>query len=486
MLPSSYTMQSRPFLSSVSSQNDTLNSDEDISTVNISTLQTLVDRLNREQNKIQNLLSSLGFALRSFNNLNQFLELTPLMAARVADADGGALILFKKDGQITLEQLHCQEGQSCRDIRQALEVVTRQLTSDNLQDFSLSEKTEKETQFSLFSASLDQQVQDYIGSQIQLFSTPILVKNIERGKLYIFSYDPQYTWTSTRRKLVQLVADQTAVAIANNELTLELRKKERQDRELEIASEIQLHLLPSKCPKIRGIELAASCRTANRVGGDYYDFIPANYDQNPNTQTEEQSDLPWSIVIGDVMGKGVPAGLIMTMARGMLRAEILNRHSPARILEHLNRVMYADLENSNRFLTLFYSEYNPKTHILSYSNAAHNPPLLWKAQTKKIELLDSWGMLVGLEADSNYEEAQVKLSVGDAIMYYTDGLTDAMNPQGDRFDENNLHRSFEWACNHLSSSKDIRDYLFDVVFQFVGKGKPHGDDMTLIILKVTE
>jgi phosphoserine phosphatase RsbU/P len=479
-------MQSRPFLSSVSSQNDTLDSDEDISTVNISTLQTLVDRLNREQNKIQNLLSSLGFALRSFNNLNQFLELTPLMAARVADADGGALILFKKDGQITLEQLHCQEGQSCRDIRQALEVITRQLTTNNRQDFSLSQKIENEPQFSLYSASLDQQVQDYIGSQIQLFSTPILVKNIERGKLYIFSYDPQYTWTSTRRKLVQLVADQTAVAIANNELTLELRKKERQDRELEIASEIQLHLLPSKCPKIRGIELAASCRTANRVGGDYYDFIPANYDQNPNTQTEDQSDLPWSIVIGDVMGKGVPAGLIMTMARGMLRAEILNRHSPARILEHLNRVMYADLENSNRFLTLFYSEYNPKTHILSYSNAAHNPPLLWKAQTKKIELLDAWGMLVGLEADSNYEEAQVKLSVGDAIMYYTDGLTDAMNPQGDRFDENNLHRSFEWACNHFSSSKDIRDYLFDEVFQFVGMGKPHGDDMTLIILKVTE
>ncbi len=487
MFPSSYPIESRSILSSVSSQDNIISSDEDDSAVNISTLQTLVDRLHREQNKIQNLLSSLGFALRSFNNLNQFLELTPLMSARVADADGGALILFKKDGEITLEQLHCQEGQSCQDIRQALEAITRQLTTNNRSDFFLSETSEKLNSVPQFSlASLDEQVKDHLGTQVQLFSTPILIKNRERGKLYIFSYDPNYVWTSTRRKLVQLVADQTAVAIANNELTLELRKKERQDRELEIASEIQLHLLPSKCPKIRGLELAARCLTANRVGGDYYDFIPANYDKNPDSEAEEQSDLHWSIVIGDVMGKGVPAGLIMTMARGMLRAEILNRHSPARILEHLNRVMYADLDNSNRFLTLFYSEYNPKTRILSYSNAAHNPPLLWKAETKEIELLDAWGMLVGLDADSNYEEAQIKLSIGDTIMYYTDGLTDAMSPQGDRFDEKNLHRSFEWACQHFSRPKDIRDYLFDQVFQFVGIGKPHGDDMTLIILKVTE
>jgi len=479
MLPPCYTMQSRSFLTPVSSVNQT--PDENLSTVNISTLQTLVDRLHREQNKIQNLLSSLGFALRSFNNLNQFLELTPLMAARVADGDGGALILFKKDGEISLEQIHCQEGQSCQDIRQALEAITRQLTTNNRQDFNNSEKI---PQLSVCISSLDQQIKDYLGSQVQLFSTPILIKNMERGKLYIFSYDPHYTWTSTRRQLVQLVADQTAVGISNHELTLELRKKERQDRELEIASEIQLHLLPSKCPQIRGLELAASCRTANRVGGDYYDFIPANYDKKPSLETEEQSNLPWSIVIGDVMGKGVPAGLIMTMARGMLRAEILNRHSPARILEHLNRVMYADLENSNRFLTLFYSEYNPKTGILSYSNAAHNPPLLWKAKTKKIELLDTWGMLIGLDADSKYEEAQIELSEGDTIMYYTDGLTDAMSPQGDRFDEKNLHLSFEWACDHFAHPKEIKDYLFDQVFQFVGLGKPHGDDMTLIILKV--
>ena len=118
------------------------------------------------------------------------------------------------------------------------------------------------------------------------------------------------------------------------------------------------------------------------------------------------------------MGKGVPAGLIMTMTRGMLRAEVLNRHSPARVLQHLNQVMYADLENSHRFVTLFYSEYDPETTILSYSNAAHHPPMLWQAASNSIVNLDTLGMLIGLEVDSEYNEAQVKLHPGDTIIYH--------------------------------------------------------------------
>jgi len=326
---------------------------------------------------------------------------------------------------------------------------------------------------------------------MQLFGTPILVKNGERGRLYVFTHDPEYSWTATRQKLVRLVADQTAVAIANDELTVELRKKERLDRELEIGADIQLRLLPRQCPEIEGVELAARCKTANRVGGDYYDFIPTNYDQlRPKKPDGEEAldgqkaSVPWSLVIGDVMGKGVPAGLIMTMTRGMLRAEVLNRHSPARILQHLNRVMYADLENSQRFVTLFYSEYNPETRILSYSNAAHNPPLLWQASTQSIRRLDTEGMLIGLEADSHYEDAQVKLAPGDTIIYYTDGFTDASNQKGDRFDEENLTKAFQWACEHCTDSQGILDYLFEQVQQFIGSTNLNGDDMTLVVMQV--
>ena len=436
-------------------------------------LKELVARLYREQNKVQDLLSSLGFALRSFNNLNQFLELIPLMATRVTDADGGALFMYKPNGQVSLEKLHCQNVHQRKHIRKALEAATSVVTA-SLTAAQLLPAT----------AALDAQVSRYLGPEIQLFGTTILVKQVERGRLYVFSSDPEYTWTETRQKLVRLVADQTAVAIENDELKVELRKKERLDRELEIGAEIQLRLLPRSCPNILDISLAARCQPANRVGGDYYDFIPINHTlSQPNIKTGNASGR-WGIVIGDVMGKGVPAGLIMTMTRGMLRAEVLNGHSPAQILQHLNRVMYADLENSHRFVTLFYSEYDPQTRKLTFSNAAHNPPLLWQAATKTVKRLDTLGMLIGLDAHSHYEDAQVQLEPGDTIMYYTDGFTDADNHSGDRFDEENLIRDFKLACRHYREPQDILEYLFTQVHKFIGAANQNKDDMTLVVMRV--
>ncbi|MBW4540071.1 MAG: PP2C family protein-serine/threonine phosphatase [Myxacorys chilensis ATA2-1-KO14] len=441
-------------------------------------LKELVSRLNREQHKIQDLLSSLGFALRSFSNLNQFLELIPLMASRVTDADGGALILFRPNGQVKLERLHCQDTHWGQEVRKALEAATRQMTA-SLSGLPPGEALARSSQVVTM---LDTQVARQLGSGIQIFGTGILIKNSERGRLYVFSRDEDYEWTETRQKLVRLIADQTAVAIENDELTVELRKKERLDRELEIGADIQLRLLPRQCPTIQGVELAALCKTANRVGGDYYDFIPADYGQVRTGS--DNSTGRWSVTIGDVMGKGVPAGLIMTMTRGMLRAEVLNGHSPARILQHLNQVMYADLENSNRFVTLFYSEYNPQTRVLSYSNAAHNPPLLWQASTDTIKRLDTLGMLIGLDAETQYQDATVQLNSGDTIIYYTDGFTDAANPYGQRFDEENLMSAFRWACWHYNDPQLILKHLFDRVQQFIGAGSTHSDDMTLVVMRV--
>ncbi|MEH2241406.1 PP2C family protein-serine/threonine phosphatase [Nostoc sp.] len=436
-------------------------------------LKELVARLHREQNKIQDLLSSLGFALRSFNNLNQFLELIPLMATRVTDADGSALFLYKPNGQVRLEQLHWQDSRQRKNIRKALEIASSQIT--------LVPNT---APLANATGILDDQMHRYLGPDVQIFGTAILVKHTERGWLYVLSRDPEYSWTETRQKLVRLVADQTAVAIENDELAVELRKKERLDQELEIGAEIQRRLLPRQCPAIPGAVLAARCKPANRVGGDYYDFIATNDNKiQPKTKGGTETTR-WGLVIGDVMGKGVPAGLIMTMMRGMLWGEVLHGNSPAGILQNLNRVMYADLENSHRFVTLFYSEYNPHNRILSYSNAAHNPPLWWHAATKTVSRLDTLGMLIGLDANSQYEDAQAQLEPGDTIIYYTDGLTDAAAAGGDRFDEENFVAGFNTACKYCNGPQEIVDYLFDQVQQFIGVDKQNTDDMTLVVLQI--
>lgn len=464
----------------------------------VAALQDLVASLNRDRYKIQNLLSSLGFALRSFNNLHQFLEIVPLMAARVADAETSALVLFEPDGQIQLEQLHCQAGRACQDIRQAIVTAARTMkpqaeTATGSFGAAMAVELGSEAQGKIFwlpdaaRRSFEQAIVLGLDPQTRLFGVPVLVKGVERGRLYVLSRTVDYVWTPMREQLVQLVADQAAVAIANNDLTAELRKKERLDRELEIASDIQAHLLPQACPQIAGVEIAADCQTANRVGGDYYDFIPANYDRystSDDAAVASASSQPWSIVIGDVMGKGVPAGLIMTMTRGMLRAEVLNRHAPAQILAHLNRVMYDDLENSHRFVTLFYSSYDPQNRTLAYSNAAHNPPLLWQAASQSLQRLDTNGMLIGLDVDSYYENDSVQLASGDTVLYYTDGFTEAVAPDGDRFEEGRLQTTFAEICRQGARPQTILDYVFGEVRDFIGPKNPNGDDMTLVVLQV--
>ncbi len=444
-------------------------------------LKEMVSRLQRETSKIQELLASLSFALRSFNNLNQFFELIPLISCRVTEAEAAALVLFRADGQARLEQLHCHASDQCPNIRAALETATRTLansvgimTTDPHGDRPRLEHV------------LDQQLQDRLPAGIQFYGTTILVKDTnlsERGRLYVFSQQPTYEWTETRQQLLQVIADQTAVAIANDEMALKLRDRQRLDRELEIGAEIQRRLLPRHCPKIQGLDLAAACRTASWVGGDYYDFIPITYGL---ADSQDISQGRWGIAIGDVMGKGVPAGLIMTMTRGMLRAEALNGHRPSRILQHLNRAMKADLESSHRFVTLFYSEYNPQTRVLAFSNAAHLPPLLWRAETGTVQQLDTYGMLIGLDERTQYQQVEVRLQPGDTVVFYTDGITEADNPKGDRFEEARLAAVLERACAKGLDAQALLDYIFAAVIDFIGVEGRISDDMTLIVMRVMD
>jgi phosphoserine phosphatase RsbU/P len=406
------------------------------------TLKELATQLNREQRKIQDLLSSLGFALRSFNNLNQLLELIPLMAARVTDAEAGAVVLCSAKGQVNMVKLYCPDS----TWQSALESYLPNLGSIYI--------------------DAHPRVDPWVVAQ----NTPILVKSNTRGHLYVFSRHSNYQWNETRQKLLRLVADQTAVAIENDTLSTELKRKEKLDRELEIGSEIQARLLPRSCPKVDGIALAARSLAADRVGGDYYDFIPIT-----------GSDK-WGVVIGDVMGKGVPAGLLMTMTRGMLRASVLRNDPPAQVLQHLNHVMYVDLDNSSRFVTLFYSEYEPQTRTLRFSNAAHTPPIYWNAEIGETYLLDTPGMLIGLEPESLYQESELKLNPGDVVVYYTDGFTEAADSRQVRYGEQGLNEAVRWAVSHYETPDQMLEYLFDQLRQFCPDGNC-SDDMTLIVLK---
>jgi sigma-B regulation protein RsbU (phosphoserine phosphatase) len=124
--------------------------------------------------------------------------------------------------------------------------------------------------------------------------------------------------------------------------------------------------------------------------------------------------------------------------------------------------------------------------MLRYTNAAHNPPLWWKADTQTIERLDTQGMLVGLDPNSEYEDAEIQLNKGDIVLYYTDGFTDAVNQSGERFDEDNLYKTFAYACQNYPNAQSILDYIFTQVENFIGFGHFNNDDMTLIVMTLTQ
>ena len=423
--------------------------------------QEVMEQLNRERRRMQDLFGALAFALRSFKNLNQVLELIAFVASHLTDAEGGALVLFNANGTIQLEQLHCSDVGKRNQIRSLMEKVTQNLSLQNQEGSTYA--TGDTEQSSWVEQVLDQQFRQDLGSDVHLYGTPLLVRNRVRGRLYIFSRQPDFSWTEERRQLLRVIADQAAVAIENDELTVELRKKAALDKELEIGSEIQAQLLPRRYPQLPGIALAARCQTANKVGGDYYDFIEVPCKQA--TETGEPAKR-LGIVIGDVMGKGVPAGLLMTMTRGTLRAEILNDHYPAQILHHLNQVLFSDLENSNRFISLFYSDYDPVQRRLCFSNAAHNPTLWWQAATEEIHPLDTSGSLLGLDPTSTYEECCVQLQPGDVVVYYTDGFTEAANAQGERLEASGLEAAIRHAAKRYQDPQQILESLFEEVDSF--------------------
>ena len=431
-------------------------------------LRQLIDSLNREQRRNQELLASLGFALRSFTNLSRFLELVPLLTARLVEAEGAVLLTFRSDGGLWREQLHCSAQARCGEL-------LRQLAG--LQDSDLDRDAGDEA----MATRLDQLVRRQLGD-VQLFGTSVVAKNRQRGRLYVFSGDPQFSWSEVRRRHVQLVADQTAVAIENELLLEEMRRHERLDQQLSIGGEIQSQLLPSRCPVIEGVELAARCRPAFQVGGDYFDFIPTR----PQLMGKRREQGRWALVMGDVMGKGIPAGLLMTLLRGMLRAEVLTGLPPDRILHDLNELAQEDLAQSNRFVTLFYSELDPVTRVLRFSNAAHNPPLIWRRQRHSVERLDAPGLLIGLQPDADYGCEQVQLEPGDVLLYYTDGVTEASGVGGERFDEERLMRALLAICKTVPDAQGILDQLFARLDRFVGPGRQLEDDASMVVLKVRD
>jgi sigma-B regulation protein RsbU (phosphoserine phosphatase) len=267
---------------------------------------------------------------------------------------------------------------------------------------------------------------------------------------------------------ITIVQEVEAKQLERSQKEAALLKTARITRDMEIAQQIQKSFLPDSAPAIAGVDIAGRCISAAHVGGDYYDFF---------LRTDQTVD----IVIADVSGHSVGAALIMSEVRTLLRTETNSVRRPHDILETLNTQLYDDLTRAELFITMFYAKYDAESGVLSYSNAGHNHPLLQHRDEHLPRELDAEGLILGVKKDILFEEMTVKLTTGDILLLYTDGLTEACNSRGEMFGTSGVYEHLK-TCLHLSAN-EILDSFYVQIHDFTGTHTLQ-DDISLVVVKI--
>ena len=246
----------------------------------------------------------------------------------------------------------------------------------------------------------------------------------------------------------------------------EIRMRERIEQELRIARLIQQTLLPKTLPELPGYKLSAFYRPAREVGGDFYDFL-------------ELQDGRLGLVVGDVTDKGVPAALVMATTRTVLRATATRLLSPGEVLKRANDVIVTDIP-PNMFITCLYAILDPDSGQLVYANAGHDLPYRRKPGLgQDAEELRARGMPLGLMPEMSYEEKEIVLERGESILFYSDGLVEAHDPQREMF---GIPRLRALVAEH-AEKEALVDTLVKELYFFVGEGWEQEDDITLLTLR---
>ncbi len=277
--------------------------------------------------------------------------------------------------------------------------------------------------------------------------------------------DRPNAFTDDHVDLLSAFAAQAAIIIERARLSEELVKRRWLMEELKIARQIQATFLPSGCPVLEGFEICGTNISYEEVGGDYYDFVPI---------VEHQT----GIAIADVSGKGIPASLIMASFRASLRAEIRNNYSIRTILSKVNRLLLESVE-SGTYVTAFYGVLDTRARVLTYSNAGHNPPILLRADGK-MELLSEGGTILGALPGVTFKERRLTFGSGDLLVMYTDGVTDAVNPEREDFGQERLERLVKASAG--LSADAVTQRIIDEVNAFRREARLN-DDLTLVVLR---
>ncbi len=470
----------------------------------------MIDRyFFRDSYDAQRILSELGQAVREFGQIDQMLEFA---ARKIQDAfhlqnvtifllddltgeyRSRVTLSLKRDGRpdASLQPVNQMTLSPNAFVVRRMKTFSMPLSVD-FEDFAARDKALPATLEEQKHHRTESDVLRALHSELLL---PLMTKKEELlGIVSLGSRLSDLPFSKEDKQLLMAVAWQIALAIENSRLFYRMAEEERLKQELEMATEVQMRLFPQSLPLIDRIELAGICLPARGVGGDYYDFLALGEDRV-------------GMAVADVAGKGISAALLMSIVQASVRSQapaVEDRLTD--LVYSMNRLLHRSTGPSS-YATFFYAQFDRSNMTLTYVNAGHNPPLLVRGSASgqgcelalacrvegesvalleeqsgayQVQLLENGGVAIGLFDGCVYTQETISLAPGDILVAYTDGVTEALSPEGEEFGEERLKSLVLDSC-HLSA-EEIKNRIVQHVKDWC-KNRPQEDDLTLAILKV--
>ena len=300
--------------------------------------------------------------------------------------------------------------------------------------------------------------------------SPLRHANKDLGVLVVARRKEDGHFTANDFAVFRSAAEQSSFAIGNARIHREAHEKRAMESELQNAREVQRILLPQQDPVISGFRVSGTNVSARIISGDYYDYI-------------DLGSQKFGIVIADVSGKGVPAGLLMAMCRSALRSVATAEHSPSNAMAAVNRQLFPDIRE-DMFISMAYSILDATTNTLTLSRAGHDPALLYRKETGNVELLRSPGLALGIDSGAVFErvtrDMEVEMKSGDCVLFYTDGVKEAVDTNEEEFGMERMSEAFRLAAPLGAEAILIR--MQADLKKFTGEG-PQMDDITLVAIE---
>jgi phosphoserine phosphatase RsbU/P len=449
----------------------------------IGSLRRAREELQIEENRVFDFLHGLGEALSENLKPSDLHRLIVEGATRILDAHGGALYLADRAGQ---ELVPSFISKDCPPLVEIPNEVRQQSSLTPLGPESyvrlhpvkrgeglLGTVWDKREPLFLSSRDCDPRLENLKHSALSMDSVmigPLIYSGQNLGVLAVANGPMSTPFSPSDFVVFQSIVEQSAFALYNAIVYSEAGEKRRIDREMEVARDIQRILLPNAAPEFPGFEIAGVNIPASQVSGDYYDYIALGEGR-------------LGVAIADVSGKGVPASLIMAMCRSVLRSAAYSNPSAAKVLQQVNRQLYPDIRE-DMFISMAYMVLEKGADEVVLARAGHDAPLLFRAADHSVVRINPPGLALGIDSGAVFDRVtgdfRVRLEPNDCFVFYTDGVTEALDANGFEFGVTRLIEIIQASAADGASA--LVNRVTQEVKTFVG-GQPQTDDITLIAIR---